>query len=36
VDAAEEAQRDVPAELADELVDQRLRRTAAGEVRVER
>jgi hypothetical protein len=36
VDAAEKAQRDVPCELIDELLDDRLRRTAAREARVDR
>jgi hypothetical protein len=31
VDGAEEPQRDIPAQLADQLVQQRLRRAAAGE-----
>jgi hypothetical protein len=36
VDAAEEPQRHVPAELLDELVDERLGGAAPGEMRVER
>jgi hypothetical protein len=34
MDAAEEAQRHVPAQLVDQLVHERLARAAAGEVRV--